>query len=81
MPRVRINKKRDMDKDLYSWIEGERKRKGMNQTQLGKELGYSQQVISKKIHSRQFTTYDLICIFSLFDTEPDTISKLLKENK
>ena len=81
MPRVKLNRKRDMDKDLYSWIEGERKRHKLNQSQMGKELGYSQQMYSRHINEYSLSTYDLICIFSMFNTEPETISKLLKEKK
>jgi len=81
MPRVKLNRKKDMDTDLYSWIQGEYKRHKMNQSQLGKELGISQQVVSKKIKNHDLSTYQLICIFSLFDTNPETISNLLKEKK
>lgn len=81
MPRVNLRRKLDMDADLYDWISGECRRHHINQTQLGRELGCSQQVISKKIINHDFSTYQLICIFALFDTDPETISKLLKVTK
>ncbi len=70
-----------MINDLYAYIDREMGARRMNQAELGKKCGHSQQVISKRLSQHKLDLNDLVTIFTLFDTDSETIVKFLKEKK
>ncbi len=67
--------------DLSVYVTRQMKANGMNQAALGKECGCTQQNMSHKLRTNALTAKDLITIFTLFDTSPEMLEKLLKEGK
>lgn len=79
MPRVKINKQKYMLNDLSVYITRQMRANGMNQADLGLKCGCSQQQMSYKLRTHNLYAKDLMTIFTLFNTSPDEIAKLLKE--
>lgn len=79
MPRVRINKRKYMLDDLSTYIIRQMKANGMNQADLGIRCGCTQQNMSYKLRTHSLDAKDLIVLFTLFDTSPEQMAKLLKE--
>lgn len=83
MPRVAINKKKYMLRDLYGWIKGRMDLFDMNQTDLGKLLGISQQAMSTRLLGLKagedtLKHNDLAIIFKRFEATDEEILKFMK---
>jgi len=77
MPRIKENKEKYLLSDFSSWVIGQLHDKHLRQSDLAKELGITQQALSKKLSKHNFTLKDLIRIFKVFETDKETITKLL----
>lgn len=83
MPRVSINKKKYMLRDLYVWINGKMLLKDINQTRLGEMLGISQQAASIRLSGLKkgmdtLKHNDLAIIFKEFEATDEEILKFMK---
>lgn len=81
MPRVHgLRFKYRLD-DLHRFVDGQMHQHKMNQSQLGQELGHSQQVMSNRLKHNQMSIEDLMRVIELYDIDVETIGKLLKGGK
>lgn len=83
MPRVAINKKKYMLRDLYVWINGKMLLKDVNQTRLGEMLGITQQAASVRLSGLKegrdtLKHNDLAIIFKEFEATDEEILKFMK---
>lgn len=83
MPRVTINKKKYMLRDLYVWIRGKMDLLGMNQTELGELLGIGQQAAGQRLIGLKqgkdtLKHNDLAIIFQKFEATDAEILKFMK---
>lgn len=83
MPRVAINKKKYLLRDLYVWIKGKMSLEGMNQEGLGELLGISQQAASARLlglksGEDKFKHNELAVIFKRFEATDEEILKFMK---
>jgi transcriptional regulator with XRE-family HTH domain len=81
MPRVNGKRIEYKDADLYAYIIGQMKARGMTQRELGELLGLSQQVTSAKLKRRGLTTKELIEVIEILDIDAATIGQLIGGRK
>lgn len=79
MPRIKAYKRKYMLNDLSDYIRHQMEEQKIKQEDLSIKLGCSQQTISYKMRTHSFNLNDLITIFTLFDTAPEDLERLLKE--
>lgn len=83
MPRVAINKKKYMCRDLYAWIVGEMSLFGMNQTDFGELLGITQPSAYERLKGLKngkdtLKHNDLDVIFKKFEATNEEILRFMK---
>lgn len=81
MPRVNGKRIEYKNADLYAYIIGQMKARGMTQRELGDMLGLSQQVTSAKLKRRGLTTKELIEVIEILDIDAATIGQLIGGRK
>jgi predicted transcriptional regulator len=81
MPRVNGKRIEYKDADLYAYIIGQMKSRGMTQKEIGELLGLSQQVTSAKLKRRGLTTKELIEVIEILDIDAATIGQLIGGRK
>lgn len=81
MPRVNGKRIEYKNADLYAYIIGQMKARGMTQKELGYVLGLSQQVTSAKLKRRGLTTKELIEVIEVLDIDAATIGQLMGGSK
>ena len=81
MPRVNGKRIEYKDADLYAYIIGQMKARGMTQKELGEELGLSQQVTSAKLKRRGLTTKELIEVIEILNIDAATVGQLIGGRK
>lgn len=81
MPRVNGKRIEYKDADLYAYIIGQMKARGMTQKELGDMLGLSQQVTSAKLKRRGLTTKELIEVIEILDIDAATVGQLIGGRK
>lgn len=77
MPRVAANRFQYLETDLYAYLIGQMKVRGISQAALGEKLGLSQQVISFKLRKRQLTTKELIEVLDILEVEGGVLVRLM----
>lgn len=83
MPRVAINKKRYMCRDLYGWIKGKMAVFNMNQTDLGELWGISQEAASTRLLGLKegkdtIKHIDLAVVLKKFEATDEEILRFMK---
>lgn len=84
MPRVTINKKTYMLRDLAEWIEGRMSTKGLRQEDVGQWIGINQQSVSRRLKQakggdgKAFNAGELITLFKNLDATDEEILRLTK---
>ena len=83
MPRVKINQKKYMIRDLSSWIVGRMHAKGLRQEDVAKWIGINQQSFSRRLRmSRdgvdEFSFGELVILFKNLDATDEDILRLIK---
>lgn len=80
MPRVTINRKKYMIKDLPGWIAGRMHREKKKQSDVAKEIGITQPAFSYRLNSDSdtFTYGDLLTLFKELDATDEEILKLMR---
>jgi len=83
MPRVAINKKKYMCRDLYAWIVGKMSLFGMNQTDFGELLGITQPSAYERIKGLKegkdtLKSIELAVIFKKFEATDEEILRFMK---
>ena len=81
MPRVNGKRIEYKDADLYAYIIGQMKSRGMTQRELGELLGLSQQVTSAKLKRRGLTTKELIEVIEILNIDAATVGQLIGGRK
>lgn len=81
MPRVNGKRIEYKNADLYAYIIGQMKARGMTQKELGDMLGLSQQVTSAKLKRRGLTTKELIEVIEILDIDAATVGQLIGGRK
>lgn len=77
MPRVAINKPAYLANDLYAYLIGQMKVRGITQQSLGEQLGLSQQVISGKLKKKQLSTEELIRVLDILEVDGGMLAHLM----
>jgi transcriptional regulator with XRE-family HTH domain len=77
MPKVYLSEQDKLNNRLTSWIYGEMKNQGMSQTELAKERGISQQLLSYRLKNKLISFEDLIFFIKTFQPEDDDLLRLL----
>ncbi len=77
MPRVAINKQAYLTNDLYAYLIGQMRVRGITQQSLGEQLGLSQQVISGKLKKKQLSTEELIRVLDILEVDGDMLAHLM----
>lgn len=72
MPRVNLGM------DIGDWVARKLKRSGYSQTRAAKEMGISQQVLSRKILNNNLNYEDLCSIFRITGAEDEEITRVMK---
>jgi predicted transcriptional regulator len=81
MPRVNGKRIEYKDADLYAYIIGQMRARGMTQRELGELLGLSQQVTSAKLKRRGLTTKELIEVIEILNIDAATVGQLIGGRK
>lgn len=76
MPRVSINKKEYMKRDLVAWIVGKMYGR-YTQTDLARKLDISQPALSHKLKTGRFDFSELVIIFDFLEATPEEKVRLL----
>lgn len=83
MPRVTINKKTYMLKDLAGWIAGQMYVKGLRQEDVAQWIGINQQSMSRRLKQARegkdvFSAGELITLLKNLDATDEEILRLTK---
>lgn len=83
MPRVTINKKTYMLKDLATWIVGRMYAKGLRQEDVAQWIGINQQSMSRRLKLARegkdtFSAGELITLLKNLDATDEEILRLTK---
>ncbi len=78
MPRVAINKKKYMLKDLSEWITGRMKTLGLTQSDVGELLGITQQAFCQKVAQCNFKYSELLPLLKRLQATDEEILRLMK---
>ena len=76
MPKVFLTREMRLREELAVWICGQLKVNRVSQTNVAKELGITQQGLSKKIKRRTFTYDDMLFFFAKFQPDNETVMRL-----
>ena len=77
MPKIYLSEQDKLNNRLTSWIYGEMKNQGMSQTELAKERGISQQLLSYRLKNKLISFEDLIFFIKTFQPEDADLLHLL----
>lgn len=77
MPKIFLSETDKLNNRLTSWIYGEMKNQGMSQSELAKEMGISQQLLSYRLKHKLISFEDFVTIVKTFQPEDDDLLRLL----
>lgn len=84
MPRVAINRKIYMLRDIAEWIEGRMSTKGLRQEDVAQWININQQSMSRRLKQAKegkenaFSVGELITLFKKLDATDEEILRLTK---
>ena len=78
MPRVRLNRKKYMVRDLSEFIAGRMRTLGFTQAQMGKEINISQPAFGNRLEKGLFSYGELITLFKKLNATDEEILRLMK---
>lgn len=78
MPRVAINKKKYLQKDLREWMKGRMDTLGKTQEHMGQMLNISQPAFGARLKNGKFDNIQLYIIFKELEASDDEILRLMK---
>ena len=78
MPKVSLDPIADRQTLVHAYIIGEMKKQGITYTEMGEELGVTQQGFSYKLAYSKLTLEDVLRIFAKLRTSEETISRLMR---
>lgn len=81
MPRVAINKKKYMIKDLPAWIVGKMHTERKRQSDVAKEIGITQPAMSVRLKRDELDSFsygDLLTLFKVLNATDEEILRLMK---
>ena len=73
MPRVYLNERQKLCHRLATWVQGEKKRLNLSDTDLAEEYGISQQAMSRKLRLEQFSFSDYLFFVQKFQPDNATL--------
>lgn len=77
MPRVFLNEEDRACHRLASWVKGEKDLRKMNDTELGKDYGISQEAMSRKLRVESFDFKDFVYFVRKFGADDETLHYIL----
>ena len=77
MPKVYLTEKDRVNNRLATWVYGQMKLQGITQKQLARELDITQQALSHKLKTHQFTYADFVTIVGVLAPEPNELAWLV----
>lgn len=77
MPKVFLNERQQMCHRLATWIQGEKKRLKITDTELGNEHGISQSAMSRKLREESFSFEDYVFFVQKFQPDNDTLRYII----
>lgn len=77
MPRVYLNEKQKICHRLATWVQGEKRRLNLNDTDLAKEHGISQSAMSRKLRLEQFSFTDYVFFVQKFKPDDETLRYII----
>ena len=80
MPKTYLTRQDKLNNKLSAWITWTMKTLGFSQESLAKELGISQQALSRTIHNRKFSYEELVGIFGILKPDAETVAELMGVN-
>ena len=81
MPRVFITRQEKLNKELSAWIYGQMMISSSTQGSVAKELGLTQQGLSKKLRRKSFSFEDFCFFIEKFQPDTDTLLRLTGANE
>lgn len=78
MPKVIINKFQHKTHNIGPWVVMWLRREGKRMSDLGEELGVSQQAVSYKIKTNSFSYGDMLVIFDYLGVPDNEILQVMK---
>lgn len=78
MPRITAKKKDYKLTDFRKWLVGELNVQEIKQAEIAELFGITQQAVSHKIKTGNFTLKELFILFEKLQTSEEEIGKLLK---
>jgi predicted transcriptional regulator len=78
MPKVIINKLQYKTHNIGPWVVMWLRRKQKRMSDLGEELGISQQAVSYKIKTNSFSYGDMLVIFDYLEVPDEEILQVMK---
>ena len=73
MPKTFLNERQRCCHRLATWVQGEKKRLGINDTELAEEHGITQSAMSRKLRIEQFSFLDYLFFVQKFKPDSDTL--------
>lgn len=73
MPRVYLNDRERLCHRLATWVQGEKRRLKITDTQLADEHGISQSAMSRKLRLESFDYKDFVFFVQKFQPDTDTL--------
>lgn len=77
MPKVFLNEKQRMCHRLATWVQGEKKRLKITDTELASEHGISQSAMSRKLREESFSFEDYVFFVQKFQPDNDTLRYII----
>jgi hypothetical protein len=77
MPKAFLNDRDRACHRLATWIQGEKKLKNTNDTELANEHGISQSAMSRKLRLESFDFKDFVFFAKKFEMDKDTFDYII----
>lgn len=78
MSKVYITENRYLSSKLSAWVIGEMKIQGISQSQMAKQMGISQQALSRKLNKYTFSFEDFLDFVKILKPQEIEIIRLVK---
>lgn len=78
IPRVQLNRKKYMMKDLSEFITGRMKTQKLTQAQMGQEINLSQPAFNNRLKKGFFSYPELLTILKVLNATDEEILRLMK---
>lgn len=77
MPKVYLSENERLSRRLSSWVYGEMKCRGISQRTMAAEMGISQQGLSQKLQSNQYSFADFLSFVRVLEPDVRELNRLV----